>query len=796
MPSDACDEHVDSEGDDAPASTRQDAKSDGGEPGQPQVVAAAKDAPGRPVKRARRGRYISRACTSCQQRKIKCEGGDPCAQCVAKKRVCVPTWRGGRPEPRQNPETDEGAGSIQDSADSPANRHVLARLAALERQLRLMQNGQGPSPRHTPADDQPSADLQDALETDGQTFAGELSMTPAFDNENGSIDGINTTSTAPTPTSSNGGTTFMPTWTRSTRAMPFSTRQQSGIPSTGCGTALLFGLPQTVQSAGMLPPAEIARCDRGLLIWLEFIQRWNESPPRSDGDEQHGYKVSGRGAGSVLYLFRLDANQQAAQVMGIIVSIAHTMRIHRQGTVEKMPAFHNQLCCRTWWAIYLLDRRIAIESGMPYLIQDSNIDTALPIDLSEDWMTQFATRKERIADLQQEIAAELARDRPPSAIPYTIAMVRYARVAGQAWQVLYSAKTPAASMTATVRHLDSLLGELLDTAPRHLRYGAESEAQFRTSLRWQAKQTLIHFTSCTYLRLLIRRPFLLHSRTLNPTEDDEATACASLATGILSAHQNIKDNGLKYGFALSHYVTSCTMVMLGLVSKEPGFNRRYGDLVLAATHSLNVYCRKSWVSGKMTRLVSRLTQLVQRTLANNARRGSGIDNQPTPRPEELEACRIPANTAAPNVDTNELNSASIDARSGSQIDQWPNSFSYTPAASSGEVEVLRATSSSWMTRLNAGNQVDWIMPDFNFEAMGDTNEYFASNDPGFSRLSDSERRDTVGGNTQSVERGFNESRLAALGLNGVVGLDLDMDVDLSVMDLWGASPMLDFDVLQ
>ncbi|CAK7200178.1 hypothetical protein SEUCBS139899_002869 [Sporothrix eucalyptigena] len=42
-----------------------------------------------PAKRMKRGKYISRACTSCQRRKIKCEGGDPCAQCVARRRPCV-----------------------------------------------------------------------------------------------------------------------------------------------------------------------------------------------------------------------------------------------------------------------------------------------------------------------------------------------------------------------------------------------------------------------------------------------------------------------------------------------------------------------------------------------------------------------------------------------------------------------------------------------------------------------------------------------------------------------------------
>lgn len=144
----------------------------------------------------------------------------------------------------------------------------------------------------------------------------------------------------------------------------------------------------------------------------------------------------------------------------------------------------------------MLDRRVAIESGKPYLIQDCNVDTALPIDLGDEWMTRFSTKSETIADLQHEIARELARDRPPSPIPYTITMVRYSRLAGKAWDVLYGVRSPNTSMSAIVEHLDAALSKLLDTAPRDLRYPPEApnEAHLRMSLRWQVKQSLILFT--------------------------------------------------------------------------------------------------------------------------------------------------------------------------------------------------------------------------------------------------------------------------------------------------------------
>ncbi|KAH7139957.1 fungal-specific transcription factor domain-containing protein [Dactylonectria estremocensis] len=894
MPSDAHDRGVDSEGEgegdeqgvssahDAPVALvarSQSGKNDGGKRGQPRAVDATKDICERPAKKARRGKYISRACVSCQQRKIKCEGGDPCAQCVAKKRFCVPTWRGGKQQARQDPETD-GTGALQGStasAESPVNRDVLARLAALESQLRLMRpssvthGSQERSKSRVSVDYQspsPSAELQDAQETDGQTFAGELSMTPAFEGEDENLDHANTAASGVLSEYPSPGSSLHHPTTRRVRGWLESILRQHRVDTDEqqwrqdlqaymeeIHPFYTFIHPPTVwetfnemwENPSLWPNINTAELPRqrqrqriavALVFLCLALGRCCNLPkiPDASGVYSSGWSLYNVGMSllqgeterssastksllvlqvlmvRVLYLFRLDANQQAAHVMGLIVSIAHTIGMHRQSTIDSMPAFHSQLYCRTWWAIYTLDRRIAVESGKPYLIQDNNVDTALPLDLSDEWMSRFMTRRERMADLDQEIAGELDRRTSPSPVPYTIAMVRYARVAGKAWQVLYGIKTSGTSISTTVQHLDTQLAELLDTVPKNLRYGPESEARFRTSLRWQVKQTLIHFTSCTYLRLLIRRPFLLHSRASHPNEDDgceEATACASLATGILSTHQNLKDIGLKHSFALSHYVTSCTMVMLGLVSRVPGFKRRYGDLVLASTQSLNVYCRRNWVSGKMKRLVSRLSQLVQRNLVISSldsparqsparmRRGLGIGDQLTPQTEDRDPRRVIEGTGTSALGSNELSCLSIDAGGGVQRDQWPDGFSYndnataTPIQRQAESENL---DTSWKTGPSDGKQVDWLMEEFNFEATVDSSEGFGSKGANFSSNSTSLGTDRSGSSV--AEGNFREPGLGPLGLDGVAGLDLELDVDLSIMNLWGTSPMLDFDLVK
>ncbi|KAK7420785.1 hypothetical protein QQX98_002589 [Neonectria punicea] len=833
-------------------------ETDGDKRGQ-EIVVANTDPSERPAKKPRRGSYISRACKLNNARKPR--------QPALFEALLIG-------EVSASDILSRPAHASQSL--SPVNHEVLGRLAEVERHLQLLrastpysysllQRTQRCPPTRISVDGQPksaSAELISALETDGQTFAGELSMTPPLDDEDESMDCSNTASYGMLPEYPSPGSSLHHPTTRRVRGWLESILAQHGVVADE--QQWRYDLQHFMEEvhpfyACLHPPKvwetfndmweysalwsvtdaagrERQRLSLALVFFCLALGRCGMPLTMPDASAayssgwglysvgmtllQGGMETSSMATKSLLmpqalvirvvYLFRLDANQQAARVLALIVSMAHTIGMHRQSTMDTMPAFHNQLYCRTWWVIYMLDRRIAIESGKPYLIQDCNVDTAMPIDLGEEWMTRFATRSETVADLQHDIAAELARDRPPSHVPYTVSMIRYSRVAGKAWDVLYGVKSSNTPMSAIVEHLDTVLSKLLDTAPRDLKYPPEapSETFSGMSLRWKVKQSLVLFTCCTYLRLLIRRPFVGGSRGSNLTDDDEfepATVSASLAARILKTHQSIKDDGLKYSFALSHYVTSCTMVMLGQVSREPSLERRYGDLIQAATRSLRLYCHRNWVSGKMTRLVSRLSQLVQRTLANNAsdnrsrhspaglRQDWGLETQLTPQAEDRDSCQIQHNTRTSILETSDGNDLSIDVNSGARRDQWSDSFAYGNAteALSANAQRNELLGNSWMTGPSTGVQNDWVISDLSFEAIvGGGDE---SNAPELSRISENERPGTeLAGNSIS-NQSFDESKLSALGLNGVV--DLDMDVDLSIMNLWDTSPMLNLDTL-
>jgi hypothetical protein len=276
-----------------------------------------------------------------------------------------------------------------------------------------------------------------------------------------------------------------------------------------------------------------------------------------------------------------------------------------------------------------------------------------------------------------------------------------------------------------------------------------------------------------------------------------------LAASVLTAHQKLNDNGIKYSFALSHYVTSCTMIMLGLVSREPGFKRRYGDLLLSAARCLNMYCHEVWVSGKMMRLVSKLTRLVQRTLSSkktdghaSERQDSGGGNmhqQLTPHSEDQEGCHPPQ-----VLDSSMPPLSMTDDRRIEHTREWNlDGHSAKPRILAANVAERRYTteedqhrfSTSWMGRSSLDERTDRAISDPDLRAILDGSERYGVDFRSSGLLADQ----SLGGlelSNASVDGDFGQFKLGALGLSNVT--DLEVTNDPSLMDLFDNSPMMNF----
>ncbi|KAK4120006.1 hypothetical protein N657DRAFT_658724 [Parathielavia appendiculata] len=89
-------------------------------------------------------------------------------------------------------------------------------------------------------------------------------------------------------------------------------------------------------------------------------------------------------------LNELNLKSAAWSWLGSTVRVAQDMGLYIEpGTASFIEA---EMRRRTWWAIYILDRSLAVELGRPMLIDDSDCDVSLPAAIDDHHMTERGNR--------------------------------------------------------------------------------------------------------------------------------------------------------------------------------------------------------------------------------------------------------------------------------------------------------------------------------------------------------------------------------------------------------------------
>ena len=81
-----------------------------------------------------------------------------------------------------------------------------------------------------------------------------------------------------------------------------------------------------------------------------------------------------------LYNFHTEADASAYRVIGNPARISFEIGLHRFDNLRRKLKNKDDLngAIRLFWIIYVLDRRWSFGTGMPFAIQDSDIDPHLP----------------------------------------------------------------------------------------------------------------------------------------------------------------------------------------------------------------------------------------------------------------------------------------------------------------------------------------------------------------------------------------------------------------------------------
>ncbi|KAL1625555.1 hypothetical protein SLS56_007302 [Neofusicoccum ribis] len=416
----------------------------------------------------------------------------------------------------------------------------------------------------------------------------------------------------------------------------------------------------------------------------------------------------------VIYLFRLDALERGEKVMSLAVSYAHQLGIHRQKVLERMPFFDDEMYRRVWWCVYILDRRYALESGRPFMTQDFNVDAPLPRNISDDWLSSHRKDTQTSLQMADQIRSHLQEDHSTS-VPYLSAIANYSRIVGKVWEALYGAReTEAVPGFFLNEYLETLLSKFEAELPPEFLYSPNEqfETQFDSMPWWQIKQKMLIRMRASTLRLLIRKPLLQQSPPV-PTQEQNyignEVMCMQLAQSIIGQFSQIPDDYPKFMFPFIHHLANATIISLALLIKEPLFRGTYGAATVLAAQTLRKYCTKTWVSGKLIRTVLRLNHMVTAVLGDDL---AAIENS-----------NFSQNVIDPTLDT-QLFPSSLPANGPfpylAQTAPNPNHGTVYPSADAAYEWQQSRTMNGEHDQANAATSpglTDMVMTDYDFEEM-------------------------------------------------------------------------------
>ncbi|EMC95140.1 hypothetical protein BAUCODRAFT_149162 [Baudoinia panamericana UAMH 10762] len=367
----------------------------------------------------------------------------------------------------------------------------------------------------------------------------------------------------------------------------------------------------------------------------------------------------------IVYLFRLDANERAQNVLALAVSHAHSLGINRNAILSKMPHFQEELLRRIWWCIYVLDRRLCLETGRPFLILDLNTDTETPSDLSDSWLSTQRFAKDTTSELNDMIAEELRRC-SISSVSYLRAMIGYSRVTGKVWEAVYAIPVAGQPLNALQReYMELLLDRWKETLPSALVYqGTPGNNAGSAGPKAIVLQSFLLYLRYHYMKLMMRKPVL--QPAINDLEN--SFTCMQLAHTIIDAFTHAPPTWGVLKFPFLPYFLGATMASLSVLVTEPTLRSSYAEPTLQAAKLLKQSCYASWVSRRTALTIARLHAIVNSILLTSrgpTASAESLVRGPMSRPsqprEQVEASQElrPSSSAAPGQSGGQISPISM-----------------------------------------------------------------------------------------------------------------------------------------
>ncbi|EAW09986.1 transcription factor domain-containing protein [Aspergillus clavatus NRRL 1] len=283
---------------------------------------------------------------------------------------------------------------------------------------------------------------------------------------------------------------------------------------------------------------------------------------------------------SIFHSYR-DDEVISWRLIGMAVRGSMQLGLHCQETWQKTGGvFPGELQCewasRLFWCIYVLDRKWSFGTGLPFAIQDSDMDTNLP--------------------------------EPGTATPYLTCMINYARLSTKIWGLVVGWRSrPRAATADYCSYLDFQVQQWIQSIPPELRFDLpqhpsdpahsqpDSMMMLQVLLALQANQ----------LRILVYRQNLLSSESIEANVPGASTAVetAKSTVHMLDYFSRVSDLYFQRPEPFNYFLISALAALFLAVLHAPG---RFSQVVRPEFYAAVDMVRRSSTRARTSRRLQKI----------------------------------------------------------------------------------------------------------------------------------------------------------------------------------------------
>ncbi|PGH08251.1 hypothetical protein AJ79_06037 [Helicocarpus griseus UAMH5409] len=280
------------------------------------------------------------------------------------------------------------------------------------------------------------------------------------------------------------------------------------------------------------------------------------------------------------YYFHADEDIMAYRFIGHATRMCLEMGLHRRdGMVKACPNGEDVLSViKLFWSVYSLDRRWSFGMGLPFVIQDEDIDSSLP--------------------------------EPDDSVPYLKAMIAYSRISSKIWYSGLGSMGTATAKKEEIGFLDYQVVQWLKDVPENLRfYSPEPTVNGEFVDREIRRLRVLLYIRGNHLRILIYRP-VLHSTTSILESMTYAQTVVDIAKDTIRVLTHLNQTSDIYRtqqMLFNYFLVAALAVLLLAVSHAPAeFNRQVRDEFYMALDLVKGFSTKSYVSKRLWKMIKGL----------------------------------------------------------------------------------------------------------------------------------------------------------------------------------------------